>query len=165
MLLMLIQMCPMKVQRFLLLIIVRLRVCWNSWKQLMKRDFDDPSNLEIHYSSLWTYDHYWYHFHLWIVVVSMDWMSIQNLRIQIPTEGIWLLNLHILQQLNHNQPIFRDLFLMGNQIPMSFLMKLVEEFPMKPNIEKDKLNKVLLGWDSDIPFRLLTKPFSVRCFS
>ena len=32
-----------------------------------------------------------------------------------------------------------------NQIPMSFLMKLVEEFQMKPNIEKDKLNKVLFG--------------------
>ena len=40
--------------------------------------------------------------------------------------------------------LLRDLMLMGNQIPMSFLLKLIETFPSKANYEKDKLEKGLL---------------------
>ena len=41
--------------------------------------------------------------------------------------------------------ILRDLFLMGNQIPMSFLMTFIEVFPSKDKSnEKDKLEKGLL---------------------
>ena len=40
--------------------------------------------------------------------------------------------------------VLRDLFVMGNQIPMSFLMKLIEEFPSKDNNKKDELEMGLL---------------------
>ena len=42
--------------------------------------------------------------------------------------------------------LIRDLFLMGNQIPMSFVMDLIKDFPMKtPNIQNEELNKKLVG--------------------
>ena len=112
-------------------------------KQLMQRLFDDPrSFLDTHYSNppqdipksflqlMLTLDSICiYEFFLYLCSTVSESTTEQYGHFQ----RLWKNNIITKQFL-------RDLFLMGNQIPMSFLKKLIEDFPREPKLEWKELN-------------------------
>ena len=114
-------------------------------KQLMQRLFDDPrSFLDTHYSNpldyslerhqlMLTLDSIFiYEFFLSMCATDPESKTEQNGHFQT----LWKNNIIVKQ-------FSRDLFLMGNQIPMSFLKKLIEDFPRERKLELGELNRKL----------------------
>ena len=117
-------------------------------KQLMQRIFEDPrSFLDTHYSN------------------PLDYNSLEILQLMLTLDTILIYEFFLymcatvsestIEQYGHFQTLwkndiigkqfFRDLFLMGNQIPMSFLMCLIQEFTRDPKFKRDELNREFIG--------------------
>ena len=104
-------------------------------KQLMQRLFDDPSNLDIHYSDLPKYASQSLQ-----LMVTVDTIFIYELllflgsdrKAELKEEYNYFSHTVLQNDIIHTQ-VVRDLFLMGNQIPMFYLKKLMKEFPETPN--------------------------------
>ena len=113
-------------------------------EELMQRLFYDPSDLHIHYSGLPKYSS-----ESLQLLVTVDTIFIREFLLFMPTEWDSILEEHTQfckicnNNITFNQAV-RDLFLVGNQIPMPFLKKLIEAFPEKPKIEGDELQQELL---------------------
>ena len=108
-------------------------------EELMQRLFYDPSDLHNHYSGLPNYSSETLQ-HL----VTVDTILIRELLRFIPTpwDSICEEHTQFCKICNNNitfKQVLRDLFLMGNQIPMSYLMKLIDEFPKNTESEWDEL--------------------------
>ena len=112
-------------------------------EELMQRLFYDPSDLHIHYSGLPKYSS-----ESLQLLVTVDTIFIREFLLFMPTEWDSILEEHTQfctlcnNDITYKQ-VGRDLFVMGNQIPMSFLMKLVEEFPKKQEFKWDELQEGL----------------------
>mgnify|MGYP000223366111 CR=1 FL=1 len=125
-------------------------------EELMKRLFYDPSDLHNHYSGLPNYSSESFQ-----LLVTVDTIVIRELLVFILTPWDSILDEHtqFCKICNNNityKQAVRDLFLMGNQIPMSYLKKLIEEFPNPPNLEMDEIQKVV----ADVVKRI--DPFPIR---
>ena len=112
-------------------------------EELMQHLFYDPSELHNHYSDLPEYSS-----ETLQLLVTVDTIVIREFLRFIPTQWDSILEEHTQfckicnNNITFNQAV-RDLFLMGNQIPMPFLKKLIEAFPKKPKIEGDELQQEL----------------------
>ena len=112
-------------------------------EELMQRLFYDPSDLHNHYSGLPNYSSETLQ-HL----VTVDTILIRELLRFIPTpwDSICEEHTQFCKICNNNitfKQVLRDLFLMGNQIPVSYLMKLIDEFPKNTESEWDELQEGL----------------------
>ena len=111
--------------------------------ELMKCLFYDPSDLHIHYSGLPNYSS-----ESLQLLVTMDTIFIREFLLFIPTEWDSILEEHtqFCKICNNNiafKQVLGDLFLMGNQIPVSYLKKLIDEFPKNSELEWDELQEGL----------------------
>ena len=113
-------------------------------EELMQRLFYDPSDLHIHYSGLPKYSS-----ESLQLLVTVDTIFIREFLLFMPTEWDSILEEHTQfctlcnNDITYKQ-VGRDLFVMGNQIPLSFLVKLIEEFPKKQEFDWDELQDGLL---------------------
>ena len=121
-------------------------------EELMQRLFYDPSDLHIHYSGLPKYSS-----ESLQLLVTVDTIVIREFLLFMPTPWDSILEEHTQfctlcnNDITYKQ-VGRDLFVMGNQIPLSYLVKLIEEFPKKVDSEDegDELHDGLLLYAAKI---------------
>ena len=112
-------------------------------KQLMECLFDDPCNLHNHYSSLTAYGP-----ETLQLMITVDTIFIYELLLflgdlngEVEEQYNYFSQILFKNDIIYNQ-VLRDLFVMGYQIPMFFLMNLIEEFSKKPHIERNSQERV-----------------------